>query len=121
MKDHKDLDAWKRAIALARNVYEVTAEFPSGEAFGLVAQMRRSAVSVASNTAEGAARQGDKEFIRFLHMALGSASELDTQTEISLAVGIGNRDSLKELQDSTYRVSRLINGLIRFLRNRQAP
>ena len=99
----------------------MTATYPSAEAFGLVAQMRRSAVSVASNIAEGAARQGDKEFIRFLHMALGSASELDTQTEISLAIGIGDRKSLAALQDSTDRVSQLINGLIRFLRNRQAP
>ncbi len=115
------MDAWKRAISLAKNVYEVTADYPKEEVFGLVAQMRRSAVSVASNIAEGAARQGDKEFIRFLHMALGSASELETQTEISLAVGMGDRESLKELQDATYRVSQLINGLIRFLKNRQAP
>ncbi len=114
------MDAWKHAIGLAKSVYEVTTGYPKEEAFGLVTQMRRSAVSVASNIAEGAARQGDKEFIRFLHMALGSASELDTQIEISLAVDMGDRDSLKELQDATYRVSQLIHGLIRFLRNRQA-
>ena len=98
----------------------MTANYPKAEAFSLVTQMRRSAVSIASNIAEGAARQGDKEFIHFLHMALGSASELDTQAEISLEVGVGDRSQLKELQNLTYRVSQLIHGLIRFLRNRQS-
>ncbi len=78
MKDHRDLDVWKLAVELAKSVYEITGEYPKEESYGLAAQMRRSAVSVASNIAEGAARQGDKEFVRFLHMALGSASELDT-------------------------------------------
>jgi len=121
VRDHRDLDAWIRAIQLAKSVYEVTAEYPRQELYGLAAQMRRSTVSIASNIAEGAARHGDKEFVRFLHMSLGSASELDTQIEISLAVGMGNQERLRDLQNSTYRVSQLTHGLIRYLRSRQKP
>ena len=84
MKNHKDLDVWQQAIDLAQHTYEITKTFPKEELYGIVSQMRRSAVSVASNIAEGAARQGNKEFIEFLYIASGSASELDTQIEISL-------------------------------------
>ena len=76
---HKELEVWKQAIELAKVVYEITATFPSSELYGLVSRMRRSAVSIASNIAEGAARATDKEFIHFSHIALGSIAELDTQ------------------------------------------
>lgn len=81
MKSHKDLDVWRSAIQLAKSVYDVTRSYPKDEVFGLVVQMRRAAVSIASNIAEGAARQGDKEFVRFLYLALGSASELVMQPQ----------------------------------------
>ncbi|MGH9202564.1 MAG: four helix bundle protein, partial [Vicinamibacterales bacterium] len=76
MRSHKDLDAWRVAVDLAQQIYEVTRAFPKEEQFGLSAQMRRAAVSIPSNIAEGAARQGSKEFAQFLFFALGSASEL---------------------------------------------
>ena len=114
------MDVWKKAVETATTVYATTRAFPKDETFGLVTQMRRASVSVASNIAEGAARQGDREFSRFLHMALGSASELDTQIEISLATGMGDREALEELQASVGEVSRMLQGLIRFLRDRQA-
>ena len=115
MGTHGDLDVWRRAIDLATNVYELTRAFPKEQSFGLVAQMRRAAVSVASNIAEGAARHGLKEFIRFLYVALGSASELDTQIEISVATGMGQQARLKMVQEEANQVARMLLGLIRSL------
>jgi four helix bundle protein len=79
VKTHRDLDVWRTAIDLAKEIYEVTRHYPKEEVFGLVAQMRRCAVSIPSNIAEGAARNSRKEFLQFLHIALGSAAELDTR------------------------------------------
>ncbi|MCL0074336.1 four helix bundle protein, partial [Dehalococcoidia bacterium] len=83
MKTHKDLEVWKEAVKLSVICYDMTKGFPREEQFGLVSQMRRAAISIASNIAEGAARAGNKEFIQFLYISLGSASELDTQIEIA--------------------------------------
>jgi len=77
--DHKDLDVWKRSMDLVQLIYEYTKLFPKEEMYGLTSQMRRAAVSIPSNIAEGAARKGDKEFIQFLMLSLGSLSELETQ------------------------------------------
>ena len=113
MKMHKDLEVWRASIRLAKDIYELTKHYPKEELFGLVSQMRRAAVSVASNIAEGAARNGDKEFLQFLYIALGSASELDTQIEISRAITVGDSEKLKGLQESTARIMMMLNGLIR--------
>jgi four helix bundle protein len=80
---HYDLEVWQDAMRLVREVYGITATFPEHERFGLVAQMRRAAVSVPSNIAEGAARGGSAELIRFLVIARGSLAELDTQLWIA--------------------------------------
>ena len=80
---HKDLAVWKKSMDLVTDVYELTSKFPREEQFGLTNQMRRSAVSVPSNIAEGAARNSTKEFIQFLYYSLSSLSELETQLLIS--------------------------------------
>ena len=116
MKTHKDLEVWRASIDLARSVYEFTRQYPKEELFGLVSQMRRASVSIASNIAEGAARNGNKEFMQFLYIALGSASELDTHIEISRVVKICETDHLHELQEAITRVKMLILGLIRSLK-----
>jgi four helix bundle protein len=82
-KPHQRLELWQQAMLLVKEVYSVTATFPRDELFGLVSQMRRAAVSIPSNIAEGAARSGDKEYLHFLSMARGSLSELDTQIQIA--------------------------------------
>ena len=82
VRTHKDLDAWKCALDLAKQVYEVTDTYAKGEVFGLVSQMRRAAVSIASNIVQGAARSSNKEFLRFLYIALGSSRELATTIKI---------------------------------------
>ncbi len=120
MKSHKDLEVWQQAIDLAELVYEVTKKYPKEELYGLTSQMRRCAVSIASNIAEGAARQGNKEFLQFLYTAVGSATELDTQIEISKRIHVMDNGSLKELQEMTTRITMMIHGLIRSIKRRQS-
>ncbi len=79
IKTHKDLKVWQQAMELAKTVYQFTGSFPKEEVYGLTSQMRRAAVSIPSNLAEGAARSSQREFIQFLYIALGSLSELETQ------------------------------------------
>jgi four helix bundle protein len=114
--NHKDLDLWKVAIELASDVYKSTSTLPVDERYGLTAQMRGAAVSIASNIAEGAARGTNREFIRFLNIAAGSASELDTQYEILLKLDIMDLNPLEADRSKLDRVPRMIQGLIRSLR-----
>jgi len=113
------LDVWQAAIELAKDVYARTKDYPRDEIFGLVSQMRRCAVSIASNIAEGAARNGKREFLQFLYIALGSVSELDTQIEISKATRITTEATLDKLQRDTTRAKMMLLGLIRYLKNRK--
>lgn len=83
MKTHKDLEVWKKSVEFVTDLYKVTQDFPKEEFYGLTSQMRRAAVSIPSNIAEGSARQGNKELVQFLYIALGSAVELDTQLIIA--------------------------------------
>ena len=117
MKSHKDLDVWKDGIQLVKAVYVATSGYPKEEIYGLASQMRRAAVSVVSNIAEGAARQGNKEFVQFLYIALGSASELDTQIEVSREIGLGGSKELLEVQQNLESISKMLQGLIRSVKN----
>ena len=116
MKSHKDLDVWKNAMSLAKQGYEITQTYPKEEIYGMVSQMRRCAVSIPSNIAEGASRNGAKEFKQFLYIATGSASELDTQIELSRSIGLADADSLAQLQEQTTKVLMMLRGLIRSLK-----
>jgi len=100
---HKDLDIWKLEIELVEKVYEITAEFPKEEIYGLTNQMRRAAVSIPSNISEGAARSSKKEFIQFLYVALGSLAELETQAIISEKLGYLKNHPLMELIEKQRR------------------
>jgi len=106
---HYGLEAWKISMRLVKQVYEWSADFPPEERYGLVSQMRRAAISVPSNIAEGAARTGSREFARFLAIARGSLSELDTQ--YLLAVDLGFASPNQQLMDSIEMTSRLVTGL----------
>jgi four helix bundle protein len=110
-RPHYKLKAWKVAMDLVKSVYEVTRNFPKEEIYGLTAQMRRAAVSVPSNLAEGAARTGQKEFAQFLNVASGSLSELETQ--LLIAVELGYLEQNHSLLDHMDEASALLSGLRR--------
>jgi four helix bundle protein len=119
LTSHKDLIAWRKSLALASKVYAVTKLLPSEERNGLVSQLRRGAVSIASNIAEGAARRSSSEFIQYLHIARGSLSEIETQMMIAIDLGFVE-ERLSPLNEIA-EVGRILNGLIRSLsRSRRA-
>ena len=84
---HVRMDVWKESVALVCRIYEISSRFPGDERFGLTSQMRRSAISIPSNIAEGAARGSDRDFLRFLYIARGSLAELETQIIIATQLG----------------------------------
>ena len=91
-RPHARLEVWRNAMTLVEHVYRISATFPDEERFGLVAQVRRCAVSIPSNIAEGAARTSTQEYLRFLSLARGSLSELDTQLQIAARLGFRSTD-----------------------------
>ena len=114
IKNHKDLEVWRKSIDFAVDIYTLTEKFPSVEQYGLVSQLRRAAVSISSNIAEGAARNGEKEFIHFLHIALGSASEVETQLIIAERLHYIKTDEL--VVHELGGIQRMLMGLIKYLR-----
>ena len=117
MKSHKDLDVWKRSVELVTFIYEVTKTFPKEEMYGITNQIRRAAISIPSNIAEGAARNHSKEFIQFLYISLGSISELETQTIISKnLIFLSSDDSIK-IQNELTELRKMTIGLIKSLGN----
>lgn len=99
----------------AKVIYKLTNVFPADEKFGIVSQMRRAAVSIPSNIAEGAARQGKGEFRNFPSIAQGSVSELDTQLELSFLLGFLSRENLEEISGLLMRIDKMLTALIRSL------
>jgi len=114
-KPHKKLDVWQAAMKSTTMIYKLTNKFPEEEKFGLVSQMRRASISIPCNIAEGAARQGKKEFKNFLSMAQGSLSELDTQLELAVLLGYVSTEDLREVWDQLLRIDKMLSGLIRSL------
>jgi four helix bundle protein len=115
---YRDLLVWQKGIALAKSVYQVTATFPSEEKFGLVSQMRRAAVSVPSNIAEGQARRTTGEFIQFISNAEGSVAELDTQVTLCEQLGYCGAEAGKRLNEKSDELRRMLNSLRRKLASR---
>ena len=116
MQDSKNLRVAERAEVLAVAVYRHTASFPSAERFGLTAQMRRAAVSVASNIAEGCGRRGNRALLACLYLASGEASELTCQLRIATSLGFGDSNAAEALALEIRHVSRMLASLVRFLR-----
>ena len=114
---HRNLEAWKTAMSLVKEIYSVTGKFPKEERYGLVYQMRRAAVSVPSNIAEGAADRTDSQFINFLSTALGSLAELDTQIELSKSFGFIDESDFNSIYDLHNRTKALVFGLRKYLKN----
>ncbi len=116
MKSHRDLDVWKKSIRFVTNIYELTKPFPDEEKYGLVSQMRRSAVSIPSNIAEGAARQNKKEFRRFLFISLASLAELETQ--LIIAENLNYMINSEAIDKQTNDIRKMLLGLIKYLESK---
>jgi four helix bundle protein len=114
-KTHKDLAVWQKAMDLVVEIYEATKLLPQSELYGLTSQIRRAAVSIPSNIAEGAARNHDKEFVQFLYISLGSAAELETQLLLAERLNfIGNPPII-----CLNEVKKMLLGLIRSVKSRE--
>jgi four helix bundle protein len=116
MKTHKDLNVWKNSIDLVEEIYRITEQYPQDEKYSLISQIRRSAVSIPSNIAEGAARNSTKEFIQFLYIALGSLSELETQ--LLLSARLNYLSSVEGVLNRLTTIRLMLVGLIRSLKRK---
>ncbi|MBI4655544.1 MAG: four helix bundle protein [Elusimicrobia bacterium] len=111
-RPHKKLKIWTKIIAFIEDIYSITTRYPQEEIYGLTSQMRRSAVSVASNIAEGFARRNSNEKIQFCYISRSSLSEIDAQLEISLRLKFIDNKEHENLQEKLDEISRMLNGLI---------
>jgi four helix bundle protein len=118
VRDFRRLDVAARARELVIAVYRTTGTFPPNERYGLAAQMRRAAVSIASNIAEGTGRGGNREFLRFLYIALGSATELAIQLDLAIALDFVDAAEGATLVDRTNHVQRMLNRLTGSMRRK---
>ncbi|SNS43006.1 four helix bundle protein [Belliella buryatensis] len=112
MHNYKELNVWKRAIKLAVQVYKVSRLFPAEERFGLISQIRRSAVSVPSNIAEGAGRRTDGEFANFLEIAHGSICELETQLYVAFELEYVENELFHEVTTELTEIQKMFYALI---------
>ena len=117
-RNYRDLIAWQRAMDLVEQVYNVTRGFPKEEIYGLTSQIRRAAVSVPSNIAEGQGRTSDKEFQQFLSIAHGSVREVETQIMISQRLKYVSDDQTNSILDLAAETGRLIKGLMNSLKEK---
>ena len=117
IRNFKDLKIWQRGVELVKLIYVMTNSFPADEKYGLVSQMRRSAVSVPSNIAEGFMRRHNKEYKQFLYIALGSLAELETQIIISKELNFITTDHYTGTLSVIDELSKMTTGLIKCLRN----
>ena len=115
---YEDLSIWKKSMNLAEKIYELTKFMPKEEVYGLTAQMRRAAVSIPSNIAEGQQRASTKEFLRFLSIARGSNAELQTQLVLACRLGYFQSEQIRETMNLTKEVSKMINALMISLNKR---
>jgi four helix bundle protein len=118
METHKNLLVWQKSISFVTSVYDLTKSFPKDELYGIVGQIRRAAISIPSNMAEGCARKTTKEYIHFLYVSLGSAAELETQFNISANLGYLDLSKKQKLQIDLEEIIRMLTGLIKSLSNR---
>ena len=116
MKTHMDLDVWKRSMDFVEEVYKVSAQFPKEEMYGLTSQIRRAAISIPSNIAEGASRQSAKEFVQFLYISLGSLSEVETQLMLSQRLYM--TENIQPILQMAITIKKMLNGLINHQKGR---
>jgi four helix bundle protein len=116
VKDFRELKVWEKAHRLALSVYRLTREFPAQEQYGLTSQIRRAAVSIPTNIAEGCGRNGDAELARFLDIAFGSASELEYLVQLCRELEILKPESSPQLHADVVEVKRMLSSFLQKLR-----
>ena len=119
IKNYKELKVWQKSYQLCLEVYRVTKGFPKEELYGLTSQMRRAAMSIPCNIAEGYGRKTTPEYIRFLYIAYGSTCELETQMVLAGDLGYIKNDRIFELQSNIGEVERMLKALIKSLENKR--
>ena len=112
-----NLEVWRQSVELAKKIYIVTKDFPQSEIYGLTSQMRRAAISIPSNIAEGKGRSTAKDFVHFLHLAQGSLYEISTQVVIAHEIGFLSKDIHDDLCEQIRSIETMIRGLIFSIRN----
>ena len=118
LNDYRDLEVWKRSIELAGKMQRISSGFPREELFGLTSQIRRAAVSIPANIAEGSERNGTKEYIQFLGVARGSAAELETLIVLAEEFGYLTRELAKPPLEDLLTIRKMLSGLMRSLRSK---
>ena len=118
-KSYRDLDVWQRSMRLAKRVYQVTQKFPGDERFGLTNQLRRAAVSVPSNLAEGHARFGAAEFSRFTSITMGSVAEIETQILLSNDLSYITSEMTQEVLGELDAIGKMLRGLAKASQRRR--
>lgn len=111
MHNFKELKVWQNAMSLTKAIYLITDQFPDKEKFGLTSQIRRSAVSIPSNIAEGSGRGTDKDFVHFLHITFGSACELETQIILANELTYNSHLQTEEINNQINEIKRMLIGL----------
>ncbi len=119
MAHHKDLIVWQASVDLVTIIYKLSNEFPKDELYGLTSQIRRAAISIPSNIAEGCGRNHNKELIQFLYIALGSFSELETQIIVAKNIGYIKEIDFNQLTEKLAEVGKLLVGFINSLKNKK--
>lgn len=117
MHQYKDLNIWKNAMTIVKDVYELSEDLPKSEKYGLVSQITRAAVSIPSNIAEGSSRSSDKDFCRFLEISIGSAFELETQLLVCSEIYPSKANKIENIVNKLNENQKMIHGFILRLRN----
>ena len=115
---YAELKVWQKSVAFVTQIYICTASFPKEEIYGLTSQIRRAAVSIPSNIAEGASRESSKDFLRFISISNGSLAELQTQLIIARNLGFINNEKLSAIRDTGEEIGRMLNGLQKTLQQK---
>ena len=118
MRNFREYDVWKRGIAFTGGIYILTRDLPDHEKFGIISQIRRASVSIPSNIAEGCSRHSEKDFARFVEIALGSAFEVETLLIICQEVGYLQQEEIKTMVDELQVIQKSLNSLYSKLRGR---
>lgn len=121
IQSYRDLDVWKKSIQLVKYCYLLTEKLPKSETYGLASQMRRAAISIPANIAEGRSRQSTREYLRFVDIAYGSLAELETHAIVAAELQLLSSQEVEKLLEQSAEIGRMLNGLVNSLQQKLIP